>query len=113
MLRNQARLFYSNAPRAVGLRTDMLRLGPGESYTVRWSVWPVAGPDYYDFVNLVRQDWGVNITVDGAWTFFSPDAILATPVERIRRQFQRLGIRYACYCGGWIDPRADRPRRRS
>jgi hypothetical protein len=110
VFRNQARLFYNESPPAAGLRTDMLRLAPGESYTLRWSVYPVAGPDYYDFINLVRNDWGSNITLDGAWTFFHPDSILAQPLETIRRQFARLGIRYACYCGGWVDPQHDRRR---
>jgi hypothetical protein len=110
VLRNQAHLFCNQDPPAAGLRTEMLWLGPGESYTLRWSVYPVAGPDYYDFINLVRDDWGANRTVDGAWTFFHPDSILALPAEEIRRQFQRLGIRYACYCGGWVDGHRDRKR---
>lgn len=110
VFRNQARLFCTGEPVAAGLRTEMLCLAPQETYTVRWSVYPVAGPDYFDFVNLVREDWGSNFTVDGAWTFFSPDSILATPVETIREKFERLGIRYACYCGGWVDPKHDRKR---
>lgn len=111
VLRNQAQLYCQpEAPAAAGLRTEMLRLAPGESYTLRWSIWPVAGPDYFDFVNLVRADWGSNFTVPGAWTFFHPDSILALPPERIQAQFRRLGIRFACYCGGWVDGKHDRKR---
>lgn len=110
VLRNQAQLFFNQSPPAAGLRTEMLRLAPGETYALCWSVYPVAGPDYFDFINLLRRAWGANLTVDGAWTFFHPDSILATPVDTIRRQFQRLGIRYACYCGGWVDGRHDRKR---
>jgi hypothetical protein len=111
VLRNQTQLYCQpEAPAAAGLRTEMLRLGPGESYTVRWSIWPVAGPDYFDFVNLVRADWGSNFTVPGAWTFFHPDSILALSPERIQTQFRRLGIRFACYCGGWVDGKHDRKR---
>ncbi|MFA6563265.1 MAG: hypothetical protein WCV00_15250 [Verrucomicrobiia bacterium] len=108
VLRNQATLFYDNETAVAGLRTEMLCLPAGGSYTLRWSVYPVASADYFDFINLVRADWGSNYTVEGPWTFFSPDSILATPVEKIREQFQRLGIRYACYCGGWVDPKHDR-----
>ncbi|MFZ2643685.1 MAG: hypothetical protein WA117_22020 [Verrucomicrobiia bacterium] len=108
VFRNQATLFYDNEAAVAGLRTEMLCLPKGGSYTLRWSVYPVASADYFDFINLVRADWGANYTVEGPWTFFSPDTILATPVEEIRRQFQRLGIRYACYCGGWVDPKHDR-----
>ena len=63
----------------------------------------MASRDYYDFINLVREDWGSNFTVLGAWAFFSPDAILAMPVEEIREQYRRQGIRYACSYGGWVD----------
>jgi len=91
-----------------GFRTDMLCLPAGEKYTLRWSVYPVASNDYYDFINLVREDWGANYTVEGAWTFFGPDTILKLPVEDIRQKFQRLGITRACYCGGWVDGKHDR-----
>ncbi len=108
VFRNQATLFCDNEVGVAGLRTEMLCLPEGGSYTLRWSVYPVASADYFDFINLVRADWGANYTVEGPWTFFSPDSILAMPVEEIRRQFQRLDIRYACYCGGWVDPKHDR-----
>lgn len=110
VFRNQGRLYCSAEPAAAGLRTEMLRLAPGASYTLRWSIWPVAGPDYFDFVNLVRADWGANFTVPGAWTFFHPDSILALEPEAIQKKFRRLGIRFACYCGGWVDARHDRKR---
>ena len=28
----------------------------------------------------------------------------------LREKFRRLGIRFACYCGGWVDPQHDRKR---
>ncbi|MEN6303816.1 MAG: hypothetical protein ABFD96_13880, partial [Armatimonadia bacterium] len=108
--RNQATLFMDNEKMTAGLRTDKLCLQPGGTYTLKWSVYPVASNDYYDFINLVRQDWGSNYTVKGAWTFFDPDTIIATPVEQIAEQFNRLGIKEACYCGGWVDRKADKKR---
>lgn len=105
--RNQARLTVERKPYQAGIRTEMLWLPPGGSHTLEWSVYPVASPDYYDFVNLVRQDWGSNFTTEGAWTFFSPDTVLETPLEKLTEQLTRLGIRYACYCGGWVDRKHD------
>jgi hypothetical protein len=70
----------------------------------------VASADYYDFANLVRQDWGANFATEGAWAFFDPDAVLAAPLEKLAEQFSRLGIRYACYCGGWVDRKHDKKR---
>jgi hypothetical protein len=108
--RNQATLFFDSEKNKAGLRTDKLCLQPGGSYTLKWSVYPVASNDYYDFINLVRQDWGSNYTVEGAWTFFNPDTVIATPVEKLREQFAKQGITRACYCGGWVDWKADRKR---
>jgi hypothetical protein len=110
VFRNQATLFYDSDAATAGVRTDRLCLPPGGSYTLQWSVYPVASDDYYDFVNLVRQDWGANYTVEGAWTFFRPDAILAAPVAEIREKFHRLGIKRACVGGGWVDSKGDRTR---
>lgn len=107
VFRNQATLFFDTGKMMAGLRTDKLCLQPGQSYTLSWSVYPVASNDYYDFINLVRQDWGSNYTVEGAWTFFDPDSIIATPVETIREQFARLGIKRACSGGGWVDRQHD------
>jgi hypothetical protein len=108
VFRNQATLFYDSDNESAGLRTDKLCLPVGGSHTLQWSIYPVASEDYYDFINLVRQDWGSNYLVEGPWTFFDPDTILAMSVEDIREKFRRLGLRYACYCGGWVDRKQDR-----
>ena len=107
VFRNQAVLFFDPQEVTAGLRTEMLYLGPGESHELKWSVYPVASRDYYDFINLVREDWGANYTVEGAWCFFTPDMILERPVEELKQSLERLGVRYACSWGGWVDPKAD------
>ncbi|MDO9541955.1 MAG: hypothetical protein Q7J98_06490 [Kiritimatiellia bacterium] len=107
IFRNQAWLFCETEPACAGVRTEMLYLPPGASRTLEWAVYPVASSDYFDFINLVRQDWGSNYTVEGAWTFFYPDTIIAKPVEKLREQFNRLGIKRASYCGGWVDGSGD------
>ncbi len=56
---------------------------------------------------MIREDRGSNDTVEGAWCCFNPDTILATPAAEIREAFRRLGIAYACYCGGWVDREHD------
>ncbi len=108
VFRNQAMLFYDPHASTAGFDDEYLCLEPNGARTLRWSVYPVASNDYFDFVNLVRQDWGSNYTVRGAWCFFDPDTILATPEKEIRADFRRLGIHYACYCGGWVDRKHDK-----
>ncbi|NUP98455.1 MAG: hypothetical protein HUU35_01235 [Armatimonadetes bacterium] len=110
VFRNQATLFYDPETKSAGLFTNMLCLQPGGSYTLRWSIYPVASPEYYDFINLVRQDWGSNYTTEGAWIFFGPDEILDTPLADLRAQLDRLGVNRACSWGGWVDFKADRKR---
>ncbi len=110
VLRNQGRLYYDAERSVAGARTDMLCLAAGGSATLEWSVYPVASPEYYDFINLVRADWGSNYTVEGAWCFFSPDMILAMAADELKNRLDRLNINFACHWGGWVDPQADKKR---
>lgn len=97
VFRNQAHLYVQSdkaqKPTVAGLRTEMLRLAPGETYTLQWSVYPVAGPDYYDFINLVREDWGANYTAVGPWRWGVPDASKA-PAQAIGAMIKQQGIRF-------------------
>lgn len=109
--RNQAWLIYHADENAAGMRTEMLWLPEGGQYTLRWSIYPMASNDYFDFINAVRNDWGSNYPVPGPWGFFSPDSIIATPIEELRAQLERQKIDYLIYCGGWVDPKdPTRPR---
>ncbi len=103
VFRNQAWLYCDAEAKVAGLRTEMLCLQPGQTTTLEWSLYPVASPEYYDFINLLREDWGANFTIDGAWCFFGPDMVLKMPEEEIRAKLDRLAIRYACSGGGWVD----------
>ena len=51
------------------LRTEHFGLDKGASYTIEWAVYPTATADYYDFINQVRRDEGINHHVDGAFSF--------------------------------------------
>lgn len=96
VFRSQAKLYTREDAEikktVAGMRTEMLRLAPGESYTMQWSVYPVAGPDFYDFVNLVREDWGANYTAWGTWIWNLND-IAKLPPDEIRARVKRQGIR--------------------
>jgi len=118
VLRNQARMYTNeNSPDGegvTGIRTDMLRLGPGESETLRWAVYPVAGPDYYDFINAVRKDWRANFTVNGGVWWMSqgvhhPATILKMSQDDLRETLLKNGIRYVMLTGSWAVSRKDQP----
>lgn len=54
------------------LRLTHLALGAGEQRTLRWAVYPLASGEGYDtFINRVRENWAVNTTVAGPWSFFN------------------------------------------
>ncbi|MEA3401062.1 MAG: hypothetical protein U9R79_07455 [Armatimonadota bacterium] len=101
--RNQATLLYDADENAAAMRTEMLWLPEGGEYTLRWSVYPVASEDYFDFINAVRDDWGSDYACPGPWGFFSPDSVIETPLEELREQLDRQKLDYLIYCGGWVD----------
>ena len=45
---------------AAEIRTEHFGLDKGASYTIEWAVYPTATNDYYDFINQVRRDEGIN-----------------------------------------------------
>ena len=51
------------------LRTQDFGLDKGASYTIEWAVYPTATNDYYDFINQVRKDEGLNRRVEGSFAF--------------------------------------------
>jgi len=93
-----------------GLRTDTLCLPAGGRVTLVWSVYPTVTPSYWDFVDAVRADWGVDRTIEGSFMWFTPDAILAMPVDELRAALARQATTVAAMFGGWVDPkRTERP----
>ena len=49
------------------IRDEHFGLDKGASYTIEWAVYPTATADYYDFINQVRRDEGINGRAEGAW----------------------------------------------
>jgi len=72
-----------------GLRTDKFGLDKKASYTVEWSIYPTASDDYYDFLNVVRREEGLNVTrVDGSFSFVPRD-------QRLTREYvENRGLAY-------------------
>ncbi|HEY2389515.1 MAG TPA: hypothetical protein VGK30_21375 [Candidatus Binatia bacterium] len=110
VFRQQLYVDFQAADDTVGMRTDMLCLGPGERETLVWSIYPVASDDYWDFLNTVRADWRVNRTVPGSFTWFTPERVLAMPAAELRAALARQGTTVAAMLGGWVDrQRPERP----
>jgi hypothetical protein len=110
VLRNQLWVDNDRKSGTAGLRTDMLCLGAGDAVTLVWSIYPTAAASYWDFINTVRTDWGVNRTVPGSYIWFSPDTVLAMDADRLRAALERQRVGIASLGGGWVDPqRSEHP----
>ena len=88
------------------IRDEHFGLDKGASYTIEWAVYPTATADYYDFINRVRRDEGINGRAEGAW--------VGIPRFRVpSREF--IDLRHARYLSvgtPWypIDARKEAPR---
>jgi len=49
------------------IRDENFGLGEGEAYTLEWAIYPTATTDYYDFINQIRRDEGINGRAEGTW----------------------------------------------
>jgi len=95
--RNHARFFYDPEARATGMRDDLFALDAGAAYTVSWSIYLIDTDDYFDFINQVREDWGVNYTIPGPvyWTTYR--AIAALAEDKLRAILQRSDAKYLAF----------------
>ena len=60
---------YSTRSGLAEIRDEHFGLDKGASYTLEWAVYPTATNDYYDFINQVRKDEGLNRRVEGSFAF--------------------------------------------
>lgn len=93
VFRVHARSFHT--PQSFGLADGWLGLAPRSSITLEWSLYPVAGGDYWSFVNAVRRNWGVNFTIPGAFVFSSglPRDLTG---EQYAKWMHDRGLKYIC-----------------
>ena len=55
----------------ISLGSQGLGIRAGKSIKVDWTIYPLSGKEigYFDFINQVREDWGVNNTIPGPFRF--------------------------------------------
>ncbi|HBG27894.1 MAG TPA: hypothetical protein DDX75_12465 [Phycisphaerales bacterium] len=58
------------------MRDENFGLPIGGSYTFRWSIYAGQSKDYFDFINKVRRNWGVNYTIEGPCVLMPQDNLL-------------------------------------
>ena len=98
-------LAMASATNCVRMSADRFALKPGNSYTFRWVVYPAARlTDYWAFINQVRRDWDVNMTVQGPFDYFSvtDQMDLIRDLERLEAHLARKKLGVVAF-HPWVD----------
>jgi hypothetical protein len=104
-IRAQGIRTYDASVPAVSTRTERLAIPARGKITLDWSVYVSPSTDYFDFLNRVRSDWGVNdTTIRGPWWWgFDPAKVAAMKDEDLRDWAKRTNAYALVSSGGWVD----------
>ena len=108
VLREQAILYYDedvarpNGSPHLGLRTERLAIPAGESVTIQWSLYALPLADYFDFVNRIRSDWGVKLTLNGPY-WWNILRSMELSDETLANWLHSRRV-YAAVVGSWVRP---------
>jgi hypothetical protein len=86
---------YVGWENAAGVGTERLALGPKQSYTLEWAVYPTGSKDYYDFINAFRTVEGRIGTVKEPPGFFTygPNNRRQIPTQDfIEKRGMKIGV---------------------
>lgn len=96
--RNQGILFYDLDKKITGIKDENFCLGPKKSYKISWSLYFLNSDDYYEFINLVRNDWGSNnITIDGPFYFINYDGIVGSTEDGLKKLIESKNAKYIVF----------------
>jgi hypothetical protein len=92
------RSYIDHGRRACGSAVDGLGSARGGSHTLEWAVYPIGTGDYYDLINAIRRDEGLNnLTIDGGLALGHAGQWQKTPPPAELIRFS--GARYAANGG--------------
>ena len=83
----RAQMVESGGRRVLSFDNDHFGLAKGKAYTFTWSIY-IGGPDFWEFVNAVRADWGANATIPGMYSFWRPET---DPHKALMEDQDKLG----------------------
>jgi hypothetical protein len=95
--RNHGLLFYDLDKKITGIEDRNFCLGPKSKYRISWSVYFVQSEDYYDFINLVRKDWGSNIKIEGPIYFINYRSIVDFTDEDLKKLIDDKNAKYIVF----------------
>lgn len=96
--RNHGLLFYDLEKRMSGIEDRNFVLPANGSYKISWAVYFTKTDDYYDFINLVRKDWGANeITIEGPVYFVNYNSIINSEEEGLKKLIENKNAKYIAF----------------
>ncbi len=107
--RMQMQCFYDEDDlHGTGIKTERMTIPPGQSYCMEWSVYAYKDPDgsgdYFDFINLVRNDWNTNFRLDGPYIFATSTELLDTDHATLAKVAAAHGTFACVLMSSFIDP---------
>ena len=67
LLRNQGKI--NRYGKDFSFFNNQMAIPPKGSQTLEWSIYYADNANYFDLINLIRQNWGVNFTLKGPFSF--------------------------------------------
>jgi len=89
--RLQAKLSYEDG--IVEFKTDQFGLAGNNSYTLRWSIYPMNYNNYYDFINLLRNEWHIKTKIEGPFCFLSANAVKNMDYAELTKRLDSQNIK--------------------
>ncbi len=90
-----------------GAGSSVFCLPADGEYTLEWAIYPISRPDYFDFVNLVREDLGVNFTIPGQFEFGLP-SVAVTDADKLLTRIEERDLSIIS-TGTWANHGGDPP----
>lgn len=103
VMRLQGVFSYDAAKGHAVVRSDELVLSSegGSSYAIEMSLYPIAGGDYWTFLNRVRQDQGIESVLPGTVWFTNPRNIILSNPSKVVEYIQKNRVAYVVF---WANP---------
>lgn len=96
--RNQSKFYFDTEKKQAGFKDEIFSIDSNSSYTVIWDIYILNSGDYYDFINLVRKDWGLDkIKIEGPVYFVNYESILNSDEEALKKLIEEKNAKYICF----------------
>ncbi len=77
------------------LSDPQLGIAPDKEHKLEWSIYSVSNGDYWDMINAIRRNWGVNVTLRGPSKWVHPSGV-PTNVDQVEPWLQTASMVVLC-----------------